>query len=432
MPPKRKTRDDKADKVEKDDEILDSTSTYQKVSSYEAKEGTFDRCLLLYSGGLDTSVMLKWIQEKYNCKVVALTLNIGQTADNMDEIKAKALKLGAEDCIVYDARDRFAEELLSEAILANADYQGGYHVGCPLGRVIISKIAVEEAQKHNCQVIAHGCTGKGNDQVRFEGYILTLDPSLKLIAPVREWGMGRDEEIAYAEAHGIPVKQKKDTPYSYDENMWSNTGEGGEIENPELVPKLDKILQWCKTPEKAADKAQQLDITYEHGVPVAVDGKKMKLSEIIALVNKIGSEHGVGVAQLIEDRVVGLKVRGVYENPGAAILIAAHRRLEMLVSTRTENEFKALIDNKWAYMTYGAQYFEPTMDHIRAYIRDQNRKVTGVVTVSLYKGNITVVSLKSPNSLFDHNLATFNKNVQGKPQFNVNCSPDLLRSTPCL
>lgn len=421
---KRKQRDNGAE--EEHEEVLETKSTYVKVSSYEAQKGTFDRCLLLYSGGLDTSVMLKWIQEQYHCKVVALTLNIGQTADNMEEIRAKAIKLGAEECIIYDARDRFAEELLSEAIMANADYQGGYHVGCPLGRVIISKIAVEEAAKYNCQVIAHGCTGKGNDQVRFEGYIMTLNPELKIIAPVREWGMGRDDEIKYAEVHGIPVKQKKDTPYSYDENMWSNTGEGGEIENPELIPKLDKILQWCNTVDKAPNAPVVLDIDFQKGVPVAVNGKTLKLADLIALCNKVGGEHGVGVAQLIEDRVVGLKVRGVYENPGAAILIAAHKKLEMLVSTRTENEFKAMVDNKWAYMTYGAQYLEPTMDHLRAYIRDQNKKVTGRVSVQLYKGQITVVALKSAYSLFDHNLATFNRSEVGKPRFNVNCSPGFI------
>ena len=200
---------------------MDSTTKYLKVASYEAHKGTFDRCLLLYSGGLDTSVMLKWIQVEYSCQVVALTIDIGQTADDLNAIKDKALKLGAVDCIVYDAKEEFANSLLSEAIKANADYQGGYALGCPLGRVMISQIAARVAAQYHCQVVAHGCTGKGNDQVRFEGYILTLDPSLKIIAPVREWGMGREEEIEYAAQHNIPVKQKKDSPYSYDENMWS-------------------------------------------------------------------------------------------------------------------------------------------------------------------------------------------------------------------
>jgi len=397
---------------------MDSNTTYVKVSSYEAKKGEFDRCLLLYSGGLDTSVMLKWIQEHYESKVVALTLNIGQTADDLTVIKEKALKLGAEDCVMYDARERFANELLSEAIMANADYQGGYALGCPLGRVIISQIAVEQAKLHNCQVIAHGCTGKGNDQVRFESYITTLNPSLKVIAPVREWGMGREEEINYAEKHGIPVKQKKATPYSYDENMWSNTAEGGEIEDPKLIPKLPQILQWCNIPEKAPDTAENVVIEFEKGVPKSLNGQSMALCDLIKECNTIGGKHGVGVCHLIEDRVVGLKVRGVYENPAAALLIAAHKKLEMLVSTRVENEFKPIVDNKWAYLTYGAQWFNPMMDHLRAYIRSQNEKVTGKVTVKLYKGAISVVALESPNSLFDANLATFERDAS----FNQNCS----------
>jgi argininosuccinate synthase len=284
---------------------MESKTSYVKVASHEAKSGTFDTCLLLYSGGLDTSVMLKWIQEQYKCSVIALTLDIGQTADDLEAIKAKALKLGAKDCIVHDAKDRFADELLSEAIKANADYQGGYALGCPLGRVIISQIAVEVAHKHNCQVVAHGCTGKGNDQVRFESYITTLDSKLKIIAPVREWGMGREEEIKYAELHHIPIKQKAATPYSYDENMWSNTGEGGEIEDPEKEPPLEAILQWCNVPEKAPEVAEYVEIEFNQGIPVALNGKEKKLSEIIMECNKIGGKHGVGVFHLIEDRVVG-------------------------------------------------------------------------------------------------------------------------------
>lgn len=399
-------------------ETIDTKTSYLKIASHEAHKGDFKRCLLLYSGGLDTSVMLKWIQEEYEAEVVALTINLGQTADDLTAIKEKALRLGAKDCIVYDARERFATTLLSHAIKANADYQGGYALGCPLGRVCISQIAVEMAGKYDCQVIGHGCTGKGNDQVRFEGYITTLNPKLKTIAPVREWGMGREEEIDYAEAHGIEVKQKKDKPYSYDECMWSNTAEGGEIEDPEQVPKLDQILLWCNTLEKAPDAAEELTIDYAKGIPTALNGKEMSLYEIIRDCNTIGGKHGVGVFPLIEDRVVGLKVRGVYENPAATILIEAHRRLEKLVSTREENELKVLMDTKWAYLTYGAKWFEPTMSHIRAYIDDQNEKVTGKVTVRLYKGNCQVLTCASINSLFDISLATFEKNAT----FNQNAS----------
>jgi len=397
---------------------MDTKTSYVKVASHEAKAGTFDTCLLLYSGGLDTSVMLKWIQEQYKCNIIALTLNIGQTADDLEAIKEKALKLGAKDCKIYDAKDRFADELLSEAIKANADYQGGYALGCPLGRVIISQVAVEVAHEYKCQVIAHGCTGKGNDQVRFESYITTLDSKLKIIAPVREWGMGREEEIKYAELHNIPIKQKKEIPYSYDENMWSNTGEGGEIENPELEPPLEAILQWCTLPEKAPDKPEYIEIEFNKGIPISLNDTKKKLSEIIMETNKIGGKHGVGFFHLIEDRVVGLKVRGIYENPGASILIAAHKKLQYLVSTREENEFSTSVEQKWAYLTYGAKFFEPVMSHLRAYIDSQNEKVTGKVRVKLFKGTITIVSLQSKYSLFNHSLATFNKN----PLFNQNAS----------
>jgi len=397
---------------------MQSQSSYQKVASHEAHKGDFKKCLLLYSGGLDTSTMLKWIQDEYDAEIITLTIDIGQSADDLDAIKDKALMLGAKEAIVYDAKDEFADVLLSEAIKANADYQGGYHLGCPLGRVIISKIAVKMAAEYGCEVIAHGCTGKGNDQVRFESYITTLNPELKTIAPVREWSMGRDEQIDYAEKHGIPIKQTKDTPYSYDENMWANTGEGGEIENPSEIPQYEKIFQWCKTPEQAPDQAEIIEIEFKEGVPVALNGESMKLSSLIMQCNSIGAEHGVGVATLVEDRLVGLKVRGVYENPGAAILIAAHKKLEMLVSTRQENEFKAMMDNKWAYLTYAAQWYDPVMYHIHAYMNSQNKKVTGTVKVKLYKGSIQVVALESPYSLFKENLATFNKSAD----FNQNAS----------
>lgn len=396
---------------------MKSETTYQKTASHEAHKGTFDTCLLLYSGGLDTSVMLKWIQEEYACDVIALTINIGQTADNLEKIREKALYLGAKDAFVVDARAEFAQ-LCAEAVKANADYQGGYALGCPLGRVMISKIAVQVAAEMNCQVIAHGCTGKGNDQVRFEGYITTLNPELKIIAPVREWSMGREEEIAYAEANGIPVEQTQKAPYSYDENMWANTGEGGEIEDPGKIPPLENILKWCNTPKQAPDEEALLNIQFEQGIPVALSGTNYPLEEIIAQLNSVGGTHGVGYFHLIEDRIVGLKVRGVYENPAAHILIKAHKNLEQLVSTREENELKTILDQKWAYLCYGAKYFEPVMDNIRAYINEQNKKVSGNVTVRLYKGNCEVVALTSPNSLFDENLATFNTSAH----FNQNAS----------
>ncbi len=397
---------------------MKTNTKYQQVASHEAHKGEFETCLLLYSGGLDTSTMLKWIADNYDCEIITLTVDLGQTADELDAIKQKAINLGAKKAIVYDAKDEFADILLSEAIKANADYQGGYHLGCPLGRVMISKVAVKIAEQEDCEVIAHGCTGKGNDQVRFESYITTLNPELKIIAPVREWSMGRSEQIEYAKANGIPIKQTQESPYSYDENMWANTGEGGEIENPKLIPKYENILQWCNTAEKSPDKPEIIEIEFVQGVPVAFNGKKSKLSDLIYAANNVGAKHGVGVTTLVEDRLVGLKVRGVYENPGAAILISAHKKLEMLVSTRKENEMKAMIDHKWAYMTYAAAWYDPVMYHIHAFINSQNKKVTGKVKVKLYKGKIEVVSLSSPYSLFKESLATFNRSAD----FNQNAS----------
>ena len=397
---------------------MNFSSNYVKVASHEAKKGTFETCLLLYSGGLDTSVMLKWIQQEYDCEIIALTIDLGQQADNLPEIKQKALKLGAKEAVIYDAKDEFADIFLKEAIKANADYQDGYALSTPLGRVAISKVAIKVAKQYNCTVIAHGCTGKGNDQVRFEAYITTLNPDIRVIAPVREWGIGRQEEIQYAQKYHIPVKQQLDKPYSYDENMWGNTGEGGAIEDPKCVPPLEDILQWCSTKEQAQDQSEVLEIEFEQGIPQKLNGKSLKLSTLIQQCNQIGAKHGVGVFHLIEDRLVGLKVRGIYENPGASILIEAHRKLEKLVSTREENELKVFIDTKWAYLTYAARWYDPVMYHIHAYINSHNKKVTGKVKVEVFKGNIDVVALESKYSLFDEHLATFEKNAD----FNQNAS----------
>jgi argininosuccinate synthase len=329
--------------------------------------------LLLYSGGLDTSVILKWLQDHYHVQVVTLTVSLGQQADDLPTIQQKALSLGAMQALVEPVEHEFADKFLSLAIQANARYQGDYYLSCPLGRAIVAEKAVHYASLLGISYVAHGCTGKGNDQVRFESYITTLNPALKLIAPVREWSMGRDEEIAYAQKHNIPVRQSNGKPYSYDENMWGNTGEGGEIEKPSLEPPLDNILLVCKTPEQAPDQAAYVELGFTAGVPTKLHGQSLPLVEIIQQLNQLGGEHAIGITHLIEDRLVGLKVRGVYEQPAAAILIAAHYNLEKLVSTRTENEFKSVIDQKWAYLCYGAQWFEPTMQHLNAYIASMNQ-----------------------------------------------------------
>lgn len=397
---------------------MEKITSYKKVASHEAIKWEFDKCLLLYSGWLDTSTMLKWIQDEYECKVITLTIDIWQTADNLEFIKQKALDLWAIDAIIYDAKEEFADKLLSMAIKANADYQWWYALSTPLGRVIISEIAVKIAKRYNCKVIAHGCTWKWNDQVRFEWYITTLNPKLKTIAPVREWSMGRDEQIEYAEKNWIPVKQKKDKPYSYDENMWWNTWEGWEIEDPIFTPKYSNILQWCKTIEEAKDKVEDITIWFEKWIPISINWEEKNLSKIIYELNKIWWEHWVWVVTLIEDRFVWLKVRWVYENPAATILVKAHKNLEQLVSTREENELKRFIDTKWAYLTYAAKWFEPVMKNINTFINSQNEKVTWEVNIKLYKWNVIIQNLKSKYSLFDKNLATFNKSMK----FNQNSS----------
>jgi len=396
---------------------VDKTS-YIKVSSYEGRKGEVKRVVLLYSGGLDTSVMLKWIQDEYQAEVVAVTVDIGQQADDLEEIRKKALKLGAIKAIVIDAKNEFAYHYIAKGIKANASYQGKYHMSTPLGRPLLAKIAVEVARAEECDCIAHGCTGKGNDQVRIEGSVLTLAPEMKIIAPVREWGMGRDEELEYATKHNIPVKQTVAKPYSYDDNMWGVTGESGEIENPALIPPLDKILQVCRIIEKTPNKPEYIKLRFVKGIPVDFNGKLMRLSDLIIMLNKIGAKHGVGVTHHIEDRVVGLKVRGLYEAPAAEIIINAHMNLEKYVCTRTENEFKSLVDTKWAYTCYGALWYDPLMDDLNAFIDKINEKVSGLVTVKLFKGVAEVVAVETANTIFDEKLATFMKN----DTFNQNAS----------
>ena len=388
---------------------MDGSSTYAKITNYEGKKGEVKKVVLLYSGGLDTSTMVKWIQDVYKAEVIALTIDIGQQADDLEAIKQKALDLGAVKAIVVDAKEEFAREYISRGIKANGMYQGRYYLSTPLGRPLLAKWAVKIATQEGADAIAHGATGKGNDQIRMEGSALALNPDIKIIAPVREWGMGRDEQIEYCKQHGIPVKQTKDKPYSYDDNMWGVTGEGGEIENPALIPPLDKILQVCKTPENASNTAEYVKIQFEKGLPVAIDDNQMSLVEVIEQLNHRGAEHGIGITHLLEDRVIGLKVRGVYEAPAAETIITGHKALEQFVSTRQENEFKSIVDEKWAYLCYGALWFEPLMDDLNAYIDKVNEKITGTVTVKLYKGHAEAVAVETPNSLFDEKLATFNK-----------------------
>jgi len=399
---------------------MKTQTKYHKIASHEVKEGEkIDSVVLLYSGGLDSSVILQWIQDTYHAEVIALTIDIGQQVDDLEAMKQKALKLGAKKAIVLDCKDEFAEQYVAKAIKANGSYQGDYHLSTPVGRPLIAKKAVGIAHAEGVRVIAHGCTGKGNDQVRIESSILCEDPDMKVITPVREWSMGRDEEFAYAAERGIETSQaKKGVPYSWDDNMWGVTGEGGEIEDPKLAPNLEKILQITTLPENAPNQAEYIELEFEHGIPVALNGQKVKLSELIITTNRIVGKHGVGYVILIEDRLVGMKVRGVYESPAAHVITQAHYNLEKLVSTQTANEMKEIIDKKWAYLCYNAKWHEPTMKHLNAYIDSMNNNVTGTVQIKLLKGRSDVVSVKSPFSLFDADLATFNKSSK----FNQNSS----------
>lgn len=392
-------------------------TTYQKVASYEAKNGEVKKVLLLYSGGLDTSVMLKWIQDQYKADVIALTLDIGQQHDDLQAVKKKALKFGAVKAITLDVKDEFAEGFLAKGIKANASYQGNYHLSTPMGRAILAKKAVEIAQKEGADCIAHGCTGKGNDQVRIEGYILSLNSTIKIIAPVREWAMDRNEEIAYAQKHNIPVPASFDFPYSVDDNMWGMTWEGGEIEDPALISPIEKFLTTYTLAANGPEKEELVTISYEKGLPIALNGQKLSLAVLIDSLNELGGRHGVGVVHMVEDRLVGLKNGGVYEMPGAHIIISSHKALEKYVSTRQLNELKEMLDIKWGYLCYGALWYDPVMSAINAFNDKVNEKVTGDVTIRLYKGKADVVALKSPKALAYTSFA----NDEGYA-FNVNAS----------
>ena len=439
---------------------MDKKTSYTHIASYEPRNNDdVKRVVLLYSGGLDTSVMLKWIQEVYHAEVIALCIDIGQQVDDLEAVRQKALQLGAIKSIVIDAKDEFAEKYVSRGIKANARYQGDYHLSTPIGRPLLAKLAVEVAAAEKADTIAHGCTGKGNDQVRLEGTAITLNPDIKIIAPVREWGMGREEEIEYARQHNIPIPHTVDKLYSADDNMWGVTNEGGEIENPELVPPMEKILQVCVHPKYAPGPRQELKIEFSEkqygqpaginfgnynlainpynpedsgeelvtiefikGLPVAINGEQMKMSDLIIKLNKVAGKHGVGIVHHIEDRVVGLKVRGIYEQPAAHTIIKAHKELEKYVCTRHENKFKEIVDQEWAYMCYAGLWYDPLMRDLSGFIDTLNEKVNGMVTVRLYKGHCDVVALKTPDALFDEKLATFMKS----DAFNQNASPGFI------
>jgi argininosuccinate synthase len=384
-----------------------------RTASYEADPEQVGRVLLLYSGGLDTSVMLKWIQDRYGAEVVCLTVNLGQPDEDYEVIRAKALDLGALECHVVDAREEFAREYLLPAIKANALYGGGYPLFTALGRPLIAKLAVQYARTSECDTIAHGCTGKGNDQVRIEATVATLAPELRTIAPVRSWQMGREEEIAYAREHGIPIKGShppgaETAPYSIDDNLWGRSSEGRWIEDLAHAPE-DDVFQLVTRPEEAPDRAQTVEVEFERGVPVALDGERLEPVELIERAAEIAARHGVGIIDHIEDRIVGLKVRDIYEAPAAAILLAAHQELERLVCTIHQNQFKPQLDHQWAYLVYAGLWWEPLRSDLDAYMDSVNEQVTGTIGLKLYRGGVRVITRSSPNAVYDAGLASFSQ-----------------------
>src|SRR5947208_568953 len=376
-----------------------------KTASYEAVPGEVGRVLLLYAGGLDTRVMLKWIQDEYEAEVVALTVNLGQPGEDFDVVRGKPLALGALECYVVDAREEFAREYVLPAIKANALYGGGYPLFTALGRPLIAKIAVEKAREAGCDTVAHGCTGKGNDQVRIESTVVALDPGLKIIAPVRGWQMGREEEIEYARENGIPVKGGSETvPYSIDDNIWGRSSEGGPIEDIEEPPH-DDVFNLVTKPQDAPDEPEDVEVEFEKGTPVALNGERLGLVDLLERAGELGAKHGVGIVDHIEDRIVGLKVRDLYEVPAAAILLTAHKELEKLVGTIHQNQFKPQMDHQWAFLVYAGLWQEPLRTDLDAYMDAVNEQVTGKITMKLYKGSAVAVARSSPNALYDPALA---------------------------
>ncbi len=380
---------------------------HTRTASYLAERGEVGRVLLLYSGGLDTSVMLKWIADEYEAEVLTLTVNLGQPGEDYDVIEGKARRIGAVECFTVDAREEFARDFVLPAIKANALYGGGYPLFTALGRPLIAKLAVEYARRTGCDTIAHGCTGKGNDQVRIEATIATLAPELKVIAPVRGWQMGRDEEIEYARKHGIPVKGGTEVaPYSIDDNLWGRSSEGRWIEDLAHAPD-DDVFQLVTPPERAPDEPQVVAISFEHGLPVALDGERLGLVELLERVAEIGARHGVGIVDHLEDRIVGLKVRDIYEVPAAAIVMPAHAELEKLVGTIHQNQFKPGLERQWAYLVYAGLWWEPLRGDLDAFMDRCNEQVTGTIGMKLYKGSARVVTRASPNAVYDQSLASF-------------------------
>ena len=378
---------------------VDKNTKIRKESIPMSKE----KVILAYSGGLDTSVAITWLMKDYD--VVAVCMDVGEGKD-LDFIHDKALKVGAVESYVLDVKDEFAEEYVLPALQAHAYYEQKYPLVSALSRPVISKKLVEIAHKTGATTIAHGCTGKGNDQVRFEVAIAALDPELKVIAPVREWKWSREEEIEYAKANGVPVPADLDNPYSVDQNLWGRANECGVLENPWNQAPED-AFGITNSPEEAPDTPEFIDIEFKEGKPVALNGKEMKLADLIQEVNAIAGKHGVGRIDHVENRLVGIKSREIYECPGAITLLTAHKEIEDITLVREVSHFKPILENELSNLIYNALWFSPATEAIIAYIKETQKVVNGTAKVKLYKGHAQVVARKSPNSLYDENLATY-------------------------
>ncbi len=367
------------------------------------------KVVLAYSGGLDTSIIIPWLKENYNNpEIIAVSGNVGQ-ADELEGLEEKALKTGASKLIVADLVDEMVDDVIIPSMMMGANYEG-YLLGTAFARPIIGKKLVEIALAEGADAVCHGCTGKGNDQVRFELAIKRFAPTMKIIAPWREWDIkGRDEEIDYAEAHNVPLKISRETNYSKDKNLWHLSHEGLDLEDPANEPQYDKpgFLEMGVSPFKAPDEATYVTLDFEKGVPVALNGEKMKASKIIEGLNKLGGENGIGLLDIVENRLVGMKDRGVYETPGGTILYRAHEVLEMITLDKDTKHMKQKLAIDWADLLYNGKWFTPLREALQAFVLDTQKHVTGTVKLKLYKGNIITSSVTSPESLYSEKLVTF-------------------------
>jgi argininosuccinate synthase len=365
------------------------------------------KVVLAYSGGLDTSVCVKWLEQQ-GAEPYALYLDLGQ-GEPSEDVKAKALEIGATDAFVRDARAEFAREYVAPAIMANALYGGKYPLFTALGRPLIAKKLVETAREVGATHIAHGSTGKGNDQVRFDVTTASIAPDLTVVAPVRDWNMSRPEEMAYAEEYGIPVPTTKESPYSVDENLWGRSIEAGPLEDPDREPTED-VFALTTSPESAPDEPQYVELGFERGLPKTLDGEELPLVDLISELGAVAGANGVGRIDMLEDRLVGIKSREIYEAPAALAIITAHRELETLTLTRDVLRFKTTVEQRYAELTYEGLWFTPLKSALDAFVAETQKTVTGTVRLKLYKGNSTIVGRKAPNALYSEDLATYDPN----------------------